>query len=261
MTNNYRASIERHNAPFRGVSSREDAVNFDLAVLHDLFHIEKVSGGNTHYPGHKQHIKDNFSSLLIGEGQATSTIPTAGTLMKVIKPIEDKQDPTQWTKQNGATLTKEQDTYLLNADGKQLEAGLSTIVEVNPGDILSIRLKGTKVKGQGVQIALGAANFDNDGDELKVVDLDTFETSQYIEKRLYCRSRQEVRLVVYVVHQIAYENNVSLQLEDFSLNLLSETPVGLIGTDSQLKRDLKKEEQYIEFLEERITKRDTGRDA
>ena len=35
MKRAYKESLERHNAPYRGASSREDVVNFDLAVMHD----------------------------------------------------------------------------------------------------------------------------------------------------------------------------------------------------------------------------------
>ena len=257
MENRYRPSLERHNAPYRGVSSREDSVNFDLAVMHDLFHLEKISG-TSNQDGHQQDIQNNLTAILSGEKQAKSSIPTAGTMVSVLEKIQGKQDLTLWTGQNGARITASGEQLLLESDGKQLQSGVSTIVNVNPGDILSIRFKATMLKGQGVQFAIGAKNFDNDGDELKIADMETFATGQYIEKRLYCRSRQEVQVVLYLVHQIMYEQPVSLRIEDFSLSLLSETPVGLIGTDSSLKKELEKEENYLAFLEERITNKNQG---
>lgn len=253
MQKTYRMSLERHNAPFRGISSKEDSVNFDLAVLHDMVHLEKISGGNPLFKGHTQQVKENLSALYYGEGQPTATIPTAGKIVSVLNSIPNKQDLTLWTKTNEVALSKTNKKYTFSSTGLLVPSGIVTLVEANPGDILSIRFKATKLKGQGTKLAIGAENFDSDGDDFKIVDLDGFTTGQYIEKRLYCTSRKDIKIVLYASYETVSGTPTELLVEDFSLNRLQETNVGTVGSDSVIKIELEKEKRRVSFLEDRIT--------
>lgn len=253
MNKKHRNSLERHNAPFRGASSREDTVNFDLAVMHDLVHIEKVSGGNAGYDGHSDYITGNLSALYHGEGTTRNTIPTAGKIVTVLGPVEGLQDLTGWTEQNGANVSAAGNGYTVENTGLLVPSGLISLIEVNPGDILQLRFKLTKLTGQGASFAFGAEDLNYDGDALEILDLSAFSSGQYIEKRLHCQSRQELKVVLYPVYQTTSGTAVTVRFDDFSLNLLHETSVGLSGTDSVMKLELEEERQRLCFLEERIT--------
>lgn len=260
MSNTYRMSLERHNAPFRGISSREDSVNFDLAVMHDAFHIEKVSGGNPLFRGHTQQIKDNLAALYHGESNTTATIPTAGRIVNNLGRIPDMQDLSLWTPTNGTTVVKGSNRFTLSSNGMLVESGITTIVEANPGDVLSLRFKLKKITGQGTKMAIGAKNFTEEGNDFMIVDLSQFTTGQYIEKRLRCTSRKDIEMVMYSVYETTNGVAASVLIEDFSLSLLQETTVGIIGTDSVMKIELEKENRRLSFLEDRITLNQKRRD-
>lgn len=269
MTKTHRMSLERHNAPYRGTTRREDAVNFDLAVLHDLFHAEKVAGGNASFPGQTTSITNNFSALYHGEGEPTASIPTAGKITTLLKPFntpeQDIQDLSTWTTTGGVVLTGTPNKYTLSSNGTLVPGGLLATVTAEPGDILFLRFKLTKGNGQGVKVAIGAKDFNGDGDDLKIVSLADFSSGQYINKRLYCQSRQDIRLAIYSVYQTANGVLSNCSIEDFSLGFLHETPVGIIGTDTSpsedalsMKQVLALESKRLSFLEERITQTEGG---
>lgn len=260
MSKTYRMSLERHNAPFRGISSKEDSVNFDLALMHDFFHLEKISGGNPLFRGHTQQIKDNLAALYHGETNTTASIPTAGKLVTTIGKVPDKQDLSLWTPTNGTTVVKSNNKFILSSNGLLVESGIVTIVEANPGDVLLLRFKVKKLTGQGTKMAIGAKNFTPDGNELLVLDLSQFTTGQYIEKRLRCTSRKDIELVLYSVYETVSGAAASVSIEDFSLSLLRETNVGIIGTDSTMKIEMEMERRKLSFLEDRITSAQRGRD-
>lgn len=250
----YRSSVERHNAPYRGISSREDAVNFDLAVIHDLFHLEKVSGGNKKVDGHKQFTQKNLSGLYLGETDVQTSIPTAGRFVSSIGEIPDTKDLTKWSKKNDAAAVKEGDGFRLTATGKLPAASLSTIITVNPGDIILLRLHIDKVIGQETKIAIGALNFNNDGDELDIYPLNDFQSGHYIEKRLYCTSRQDIRLALYVAYETKQGVPVEWLVKDFSVEKLNESLVGINGLEHTVKPALEVVRQSLSFVEEQIEK-------
>ena len=258
MKRAYKESLERHNAPYRGASSREDVVNFDLAVMHDLFEIDKASGENEAFDGHKQFITDNLAALYHGDATAKASIPTAGKIVAVQKKDAEASDLTNWTRENSAILTTDGRDFLLDATGLLVPSGLVYSLEINPGDILQLRFRLSKLIGQETIFAFGAKNFNYTGDELIFLDLDGFWPGGYVEKRLYSQSRQTVQLVLYAVHQTTSNLPVKISLEDFSVNYLHETSVGLTGSDSLLKPELERQQCQLSFLEDRITTEEKG---
>lgn len=253
MEKKHRHSLERHNAPFRGASLCEDSVNFDLAVLHDLHYIDRMHNGSEEKNGHLQFLDENRAALYHGEGTPFTTLATAGKIVSIQGKIDAASDLKEWTSENSATRTAEDDAFLLGASGLLLPSGFYYLLETNPGDILQLRFRLTKVTGQGTTLAFGAKDLNYDGDMLETVDLADFSSGQYIEKRLYCQSRQELKLVLYPAYQSESGTAVSVRIENFAVNKLQETEVGIVGNDAFLKPELEVQRQKINHIEERLT--------
>lgn len=251
----YRSSIERMNAPYRGVTKREDAVNFELAALHDLFHIQKVAGGNPRFLGHKHYIQNNLSAIYVGETNVKTNTPTAGTFYNRIGEVEDANELADWSIRNGGEIHKEDNRYRLKANGLQAGVALTKIVTVNPGDIIQMRFKATSIKENNTIIALGALNFSNDGDDLDFYPLSAFKGGSYIEKRLHCQSRQDIQLVVYIAHETTQGSPVEWQVNDFSVNWLSESLVSINGLENTVKPALEVADLTLSYIDEEIQKR------
>lgn len=255
MGKEFRPSIERMNAPYRGVSSRQDAVNFELATLHDLFHLQKVSGGNRNIVGHKDYIRKNLAAIFIGESDVKTSAPTAGNMISRLGEVQGASALNKWSPDNGAQLTKKDHSYLIKTDGLRPQAVFSKVITVNPGDIIQMRFKAKSIKESNTVIALGALNFSNEGDELDFLPLGSFEGGKYIEKRLYCTSRQEVQLVVYAAYETTQGNPVEWEVSDFSIEWLSEVSVGLSGLENTVKPKIEVAIQNLNYIDEQSKKR------
>lgn len=256
MAKIYRPSLERHNAPYRGVSSREDGVNFDLAVLHDLTYLERISGGNEKFDGHKQQIEGNFSSLYHEEGHVTASAPSAGKLVTQSRILNHSQ-PNGWTTLGGAVLTKTSNWNHWTLRGTTHQAGLTKSVSLEPGDTLVLRAKISALVGAtGSQFAWGVTNMNGAGEDFDTYNTNQFivgsgkRASQYIEKRLYSDSRQIVDVVIYAVY--GTEGITTLNLTDLSLSLYEENMAKITGVDLSIKRRLDGTDDQLSFLEERI---------
>lgn len=245
----YRSSLERHNAPFRGTTRREDLVNFDLAIMHDLFHIGKISGLDNHI-GHKQKIKDNLTALYYNEGEVTAgdQIFTTGNLFYKIatidKPIQN------WQRNFNATLTpveSKHNTYELKSSTHQ--AGIVTTLKMSPGDVLSIRVKVEALTNNQLSFAIGSPYNDNvpDIEQFKIADF--YQNPHYVEKRIISQSNQTLEIGFYGI--FGQEGNSTLRLSDFELSLLYQQPTNIKGIDSELKINLRDIENQIETLEKK----------
>ena len=255
MSREYRASIERMNAPYRGVSSRQDAVNFELATLHDLFHLRKVSGGMVNHKGHQNYIQNNLGGIFIGETDVKTSAHTAGTMLSRLGEVEDSNNLKGWSAVNGASVIENNFNYLVSTTGLQTQAGFTKTVTVNPGDIIQIRFKVRTIEESGTQMAVGAVNFSSDGDELDVLPLAAFKGGKYVEKRLYCTSRQDIKIVVYPAYETTQGTKVSLFISDFSVDWLSEVSVGVNGLEHTVKPSLEVASQTLNYIDEQSKKK------
>lgn len=245
----YRSSLERHNAPYRGVSSRQDVINFDLATMHDLFFIQKVGGANPSFLGHKHYIQNNLSALFTGETDVKTSMPTAGKIVHSLGPVGE-QDLSKWTKLQGATIKKDGTHWKASATGNLIKAGFKTIVTVDPGDILQMRFKMEKFNGSEVKIAIGALYYDSDGDNLDIYNLDDFRSFNYVDKRLSFSSRQDVEFVIYITYETKQGFPVDVLISDFSIERLSETDVSIRGAEEDIKPLIETADLTLSFVEE-----------
>lgn len=244
----YRSSLERHNAPFRGTTRREDVVNFDLAVMHDLFHLQKISGGLDNFHGHKNMIEDNLSSLYYNEGEITASIPTAGSL--VVKLSDIDRPLSQWHPKLNATLTpehEERNTFRLISSTHQ--AGVFIPLKLNPGDIIALRLEIEAMENSHLEFALGTPSNSNEEDIDRYYISDFYNAPRIIEKRIYSDTDQQIELGIYGTW--GHEGRTVLKLKNMSLSYLYEKETVLEGMDSQLKFGIRQTEKEIDSLNKR----------
>ena len=244
----YRSSLETHNAPYRGSTRREDAVNFDLAVIHDLMHIERVSGANEKYKGHKQHINENLTSLYYSEGEITSSIPTAGFLTKREETITPNIP--DWTKQFQATLTSSTSkwkTYTLS--GSTHLAGAETVLMLNPGDIVVLRVQVNALIDNNLKFAIGSPWNNGAPDYLIHKTSDFYNKPHYIEKRIVSETQQEVRIGIYAVY--GSEGNNKLELTNISIARMYQEVSNVEGMDTSTKQKINNIEHQVKNLEKR----------
>lgn len=258
MARTYRSSLERHNAPYRGTTSREDTVNFDLSVMHDLTHIEVVSGGNEKIAGHKDSIEENFSAIYHEEGLITASIPTAGKLVSRKHTLSESIFD-GWTLTGGATRKKELGWKSETLTGVTHQDGIKKIVSLEAGEILVLRVKLTAKTGStGTHFSFGAKTINQGEEDLQTLaTIDFLENKgkragAYIEKRLYSESRQDVEVVFHAIE--GAQGNTTLLMTDFSLSLYSEQDIKVSGLDSSIKGRISGTTDHLEFLEDQILK-------
>lgn len=247
----YRSSIERHNAPYRGVTSRSDAVNFDLAVIHDMIDIQKRSGGHPSFKGHKDFIQNNLSALYTGETNVYTDTPTAGSIVHIKEPVEGIQDLTTWNALNGATLTKNPLGYTAKTSGNLSQSGFERVIQLNAGDTIQFRLKLTAKAYDQTLFAIGALNLEGE-DVLDIISLEDFEDGRYLIHRVHSTSTQDVRLVLYIAYETISGSPVELDVDDFSIDYINEAPVYIRSLEEELKTDLEVQKQTLVYLEEEL---------
>lgn len=97
----HKLSIERYRAPYRGVTSRYDFVNFYLGVTHDLKYGERQLGLDDNFKGLKQKEKENFDMLYVGGNNApTTSLSSAGKYVHIADDVPVTKDLRNWTKEN-----------------------------------------------------------------------------------------------------------------------------------------------------------------
>lgn len=245
MYQKYRTSLERHNAPFRGTTDRQDAVNFDLALIHDLKHIQRISGG-TDFPGHKQFIDGNLSTLYYNEGDITASIPTSAELYYKISTI-DKPIGT-WNTRSGGQLSLTNATtqhYELKASTHQ--GGVVTQLKLNPGDIISIRVEVESLTNSSLQFAIGSTQFNNEEHIDRYTLADFYDKKRYIEKRLVSNTTQDVEIGIFGI--FGQEGNSRLSLRNPELSYLYSKNSTIEGIDTKLRQNLNIIESNIQSLQ------------
>ena len=246
MAKHYRPSIEKFNAPYRGSTDRNDDVNFHLSLVHDLAHLERVSGGNQSYVGHKQQIRNNFSAIYQGEGEITAEMPTAGRLTTNRFDYENKL-PTQWTKVSQGTVTKLPGWNTYSLKGLLHQSGIVTLVDAVPGDIIVIRTSIEASVDSLSQFALGATNTLDGQPDLDIYDAKLFiDDARYIEKRIPIDTQQRVELAFYATHGV--QGKSDLTLKDFSVSCYNQNTLGVTGMDDYIKIELSRLSKHLNML-------------
>lgn len=256
----YRNSLEKHNAPFRGVSSRNDYVNHRMAVTHDLLEIYNVSGGNPLIHGHKQTNEDNLTAIIEGTKNITTDNYTAGVIKNITSERKDLVDLSTWRippltygviERVGARGWK-----LIPPSVDRGFFELDKTLRVKAGDKLMIRFKPKDWKAETVY-TFGALNFDSSGHNMKPLKVDENNSfnkvkNSYFEHILRFDEEREVRLAIKTVNSDdGTLSNDPLYMEEFGIYHIEETDVYIRSLDGEIKPMVNGSQMLLEKLERR----------
>ena len=249
----HRPSFEKINAPYRGVSSKDDFVNAVHAITHDLVYTQIKSGGKEGKRGHQQQIDDNFTLLYAGEGEReTATLPSAGVYSKIIEPANISQDLSSsvWTFSNGVVKTKSDNKITLNEKGLVSPAYLSGSLPVKLGEIIYIRFKGRVVEGDGKAFYVGVDNLNSEGEFLKHIELTS--EMKWHDLKIYSNQSQLIDLRFYL-HKLPEQlAKTTIEIDSLEIMRMEETNCSIAGISDVLNKELSVADNKIEFLKRNV---------
>lgn len=256
----YRNSLEKHNAPHRGVSKRSDFVNHQMAVTHDLLEVFNVSGGNSGIRGHRQINQDNLTAITSGTKNITTNNNTAGVIKKVIEVKEDLSDLSSWTIPSmtyGIVKKEGYREWLLTPPEKTKGFfELERTITVQRGEKLLIRFKPKEWKPDTVY-SIGAMNFDSSGDNTKDLKVDEFNnftkiSNSYFEHTLRFNEERDVKLSIK--SKTSPDGSLgesSLHMDEFEIYLIEETDVYIRSLEEEIKPMVNNSKLILADLERR----------
>lgn len=250
----HRPTTEKIHAPYRGVTSREDFINITMGMSHDLYYVQRIGGEKEGERGQVQNEEDNFDLVLFGEGtKATTNIGTAGHYCSLagFAGISQNILDSVWTTSNGVVKTSVDDGIQVSSDGNLDPAFISQSVTVKPGDILYIRLKLKKIKGNCDAVKFGVDDINRTGPDLRTV---VFPSSDfvYVDHKIYCTENQKINLRIYPHYQPKNLEATTIQIQEVLIKNLEETSVSLPGLNVGIKSKIDSLEESTTFLKSSI---------
>ena len=256
----YRSSLERHNAPYRGVSSVKDYVNFHLSVTHDLFEIYNRSGGNPNIKGHQDMVQDNMSSILEGTKDLSHGTYTAGTITSVVEEIVSLSNLMNWSRPNLTYGEVEKvgarDWLLVPPTTDKGFFEWEHLIRVQPGEKIMIRFKPEDWNPNTVY-QFGAKNFDSSGDNFKKLEVDDFNSftklsNEYFEYTLRFNEERDVRLAIQTTNSTTGTLGSSpVTLKEFGVYRMEEVEVHTRGLEEDIKPMVENNRLALKHLEGR----------
>jgi len=242
----HRHSIEKKNAPYRGVSGKEDFVNGTMEVIHDLLDIANISGEK----GHRKAITDRMDLLVAGEeGELSSRFYQTGKICRVEESTFNT-DLTTWTKVNNTTVTKNGETFLVSEQGLLDPAGLRLSVDVQPGDIYMLSMKIRPVSGKINELSWGASRINLGNKDIEKIDLTGKSSGVYLDKRLYCQHREQMEIALYLHDLPTALAATAVEISDFHIYKVYEEEISLKGLEVESKVELEEMSQMIKSLKQ-----------
>lgn len=245
----HRPTTEKLHAPFRGVTSKEDVVNGFMGIVHDLYYVQRKAGLKDDERGLLQQEQDNTNLILFGEGEATTNLPTAGTYCKVTPAEHISQNlmDNVWTTSSGVVKKTVNSGVQISSDGLLDPAYISQSVSVKTGDCLYIRLKIKKVTGKCDAVKFGSDFINSEGENLKTVAFSSNDFV-YVDHKLYCNQNEVINLRIYPHYQGQTLEPTTIQIDEFQVQYLEETPCSLPGLNQGMRHDLQSVDEVVRFI-------------
>ena len=250
----HKLSIERYRAPYRGVTSKYDFVNFYLGVTHDLKYGENHIGLDENFRGLIQKESDNFKVIFTGENATpTTSLASAGKYVHIADDILIDKDLRNWQIQNEGEIKKfsNKESYNFSSKGLKDPVFISKTINLYPGEIAYIRFKIKKIKGNADSIYIGTDNINGTGEDLKKINLKNESSAIFVDKRLYSNERQSVLLKIYL-HKIPQKlEPTEITIEDLSIQYMTEKDISVGGIENEIKPSLDNLEEKISYMKKR----------
>lgn len=241
----HRHTLERRNAPYRGATVQEDFVLPYTRAVRDVTRLLYIAGKE----GHRGQTDGLLEGLI--SGSATSLRNSLLASGKIVRMREEasNQDLMDWEKMNNASVTASGRGVALSEGGLLDPAGVKLRVLCKPGDILWMSFFVRKLSGDARHFKYGGWRINGGQKDLDSIDLEEQNDGVWVDKRLYCREREEVELGLILHDEPSQLAACSLLIEDFAWGFAEETPVNLDGVEHGVKRETKKVSERIQSME------------
>lgn len=160
----YRPTVVRANAPFRGPTTVEQYHNFVQETVHDLrfLYTKMTENESTNERGIAHSIDDNFAFYTHGEEQAFCNIPTKATLCKTTDAVvTDGWKDIAWEAYGQCKITKMADRIRLENPALDAPCGMRFSVMAEEGERFYVRLTAKGVSGDVFNFAFGSESVIN----------------------------------------------------------------------------------------------------
>lgn len=240
----YRHSLERKNAPYRGVSEHGDFVNASLEVLHDMRELAIVSGDE----GHAKELEDRMRVLVAGEdGEIRSNLSQVGRICKV-ESVDTPLDLSTWSRSGGISVTASGSGYVLSEQGLLDPAGITWNVDVEAGDELLVSMKARSVSGKTDEVMLGATRINMGQESLEKIDVGGISSGVYVDKRLYCQQRETVELGVFLHRLPETLAAGAIEIEELTVHRIVSSEVTMKGIETESKTEMRDVRETLDSL-------------
>lgn len=240
----YRHSVEKKNAPYRGVSEQADFVNATLEVLHDMLEIAIASGDK----GHAREIRERMQVLVAGgQGELRASIHQVGRIC-TLEPIEIPQDLNEWSVVGGATVSETAEGYMISEGGLLDPAGVIWNVDVSPGEELLMFLKVRGISGKVDEVMFGASRINLGNEILKKVNAGIDSSGVYVDNRLYCQERETVEIGVFLHRVPTTLEAGSIEVMEVSLWRVIASDISMQGIETESKTEMMRIRETIESV-------------
>lgn len=244
MEKRYRHSVERKNAPYRGVSENGDFVNTSLEVLHDMLELALVSGDQ----GHAEELRGRMRVLVAGEdGDIRSNLAQVGRICKT-EVVDVPMDLTTWSRHGGVSVTSTADGYELSEQGLLDPAGITWNVDVEAGDELLVSMKARALSGKTDEVMLGATRINLGQESLEKIDVGGISSGVYVDKRLYCQQRETVELGVFLHRLPDTLAAGSIVIEELTVHRILSGEVTMKGIETESKTEMRDIRETLDSL-------------
>ena len=254
-----RPTTIRTNSRFRGPTETEKYANFALESVHDMKFLGSVMDRNDFVDGSRGHtdfIDDNFAAYVSGGAEIVSNINTASMLTSPLGDLIARDatgyvnlmDNTVWSTANGCTATLSPTGVQLASTGLQDPAGILSVQQVKPGDIIYIRMGVKLISGDNTSFAIGSHNINQNEGDIKKFTLPSNGTTIYIDKRLYCKHREPISINIDVQNTPSHLEATTVEITDLEVRYIMEDNVTVLPVNIVLKSKLNSLESDIENI-------------
>lgn len=241
----HRHTLERRNAPYRGATIQEDFVLPYTRAVRDVTRLLYVAGKE----GHRGQTDGLLEGLVSGNPSSLrNSLMASGNIVRM-RPAGTNQDLRDWEKVNNATTTTSGRGVLLSEGGLLDPAGVRLRVLCKPGDILWVSFFVKRVSGDARHFKYGAWRINGGQKDLEPLNLQEENDGVWVDKRLYCREREEVELALMLHDEPSELAACSLLIEDFAWGFAEETPVNLDGIEHGIKNEARRASERIQSME------------
>jgi hypothetical protein len=153
-----------------------------------------------------------------------------------------------WSEANGCTRTLAPGGIQLSSTGLLDPAGIFSVQEVKPGDIIYIRMGVKFISGDNTSFTIGSHNINQNAGDVKKFTLPSNGSTIYVDKRLYCKHREPISINIDVQNTPANLQATAVEIFDLEVSYIMEDSVRVLPINTTLKSRLNRLESDIQNI-------------